>query len=83
MRLAHKKNFSSFRTVCSPPNCCLKLQIPFIRPEKNFFKVWVVGTLNLCLKVPEKMQKTRNQSDHPKLRKRPKTVKNQTNSNVV
>ena len=54
-----------------------------IKPKKNVFKVWVVGTLNLCLKVPKKMQKTRNQSDHPILRKRPKTVKNQTNSNVV
>ena len=23
-----------------------------------------MGTLNLCLKIPEKMQKTRNESDH-------------------
>ena len=29
---------------------------------KKFFKVWLVGTLNLCLKEPEKMQKSRNQS---------------------
>ena len=28
------------------------------------------GTLNLCLKMLEKMQKTRNKSDHPGLRKR-------------
>ena len=32
-----------------------------------------MGTLNLCLKMPEKMQKTRNESDHPVLRKRAKT----------
>ena len=54
-----------------------------IRSKKNFFKVWVVGTLNLCLKVPKKMRKTRNQSDHPRLRKRPKTVKNRPDSNVA
>ena len=35
-----------------------------------------MGTLNLCLKMPEKMQKTRNESDHPGLRKRQKIVKN-------
>ena len=27
--------------------------------------------------MPEQMQKTRNQSDHPRLRKHPKTIKNQ------
>ena len=32
-----------------------------------------MGTLKLCLKMLEKMQKTRNESDHPGLRKRPKT----------
>ena len=36
-----------------------------------------MGTLNLCLKMPEKMQKTKNESDHPGLRKRPKTKKNE------
>ena len=33
----------------------------------------LVDTINLCLKIPEKMQKTRNESDHPGLGKRPKT----------
>ena len=80
---AHKKNFSSFEAVLAPPTCRLKFQNPLDKAEKNFFKVWVVGTLNLCLKVPKKMQKTRNQSDHPRLRKRPKTVKNRPNSNVA
>ena len=47
---------------------------------KKFFKLCLVGTLNLCLKAPEQMQKTRNQSVHPWLRKRPKTVKNWSNS---
>ena len=32
-----------------------------------------MGTLNLCLKMPEKVQKTRNEFDLPGLRKRPKT----------
>ena len=32
---------------------------------KKFFKLGLVGTLNLCLKEPEKMQKTKIQSDHP------------------
>ena len=76
MWIDHKKNFSSFGTVWSPPNCRLKLKIHFRRPKKNFFKVWVVGTLNLCLKVPKKMQNTRDESDHSKLRKRQKTAKN-------
>ena len=36
----------------------------------------VVGTLNLSSKVPpEQMQMTRNQSNYPRLRKRPKPVK--------
>ena len=30
----------------------------------------------LCLKIPEKMQKARNESDQPGLRTRPKTGKN-------
>ena len=28
--------------------------------KKKFFKVCLVGTLNLCLKMPKKMQKTRD-----------------------
>ena len=46
---------------------------PLYRSKKKFTKVHLVGTLNLCLKMPEKMQKTRIESDHPGLRKRPKT----------
>ena len=33
--------------------------------------------------MPEKMQKTRNKSDHPELRKRPKTNKNLPKSKLV
>ena len=43
--------------------------------RKKFFEVCFVGTLNLCLKVPEQMQKTRNQFDHTRLRKRQKLSK--------
>ena len=39
----------------------------------KFLKVPLVGTLNLCLKMTEKKQKTRNEYDHPGLRKNPKT----------
>ena len=31
-----------------------------------------MSTLNLCLEMPEKVQKTRNYMDHPELRKHPK-----------
>ena len=51
--------------------------------RKKFFKVCLVGTPYLCLREPEKMQKTRNQSDHPRQRKRPKTGKNRPNSNLA
>ena len=34
-----------------------------------------MGTLNLYLETPDAMQKTKNWSDHPGLRKRPKTAK--------
>ena len=54
-----------------------------LKGPKKFFKVCLVGTLNLCLKEPEKMQKTRNQSDHPRQRKRPKTGKILPNSNFA
>ena len=37
------------------------------------FKVPLVGTLNLCLRLPDNMQKTENQSVHSGLRKRPKS----------
>ena len=49
---------------------------PIHKSKIKCSKVPLVGTLNLCLKMPEKMQKTRNESDHPGLRKRPKTGKN-------
>ena len=49
---------------------------PIYKSKIKCSKVPLVGTLNLCLKMPEKMQKTRNESDHPGLRKRPKTIKN-------
>ena len=39
-----------------------------------FFKVPFVGTLNLCLKMPDTEQKTRTQSDQYGLRKRPKNA---------
>ena len=44
---------------------------PIFKKKPNFFlsKVCLVGTLNLCFKEPEKKQKTRNQSDHQRLRK--------------
>ena len=48
-------------------------QGPFIGQKYKFLKVHFVGTLNLCLKMLGKMQKTRNESDHPGLRKRPNT----------
>ena len=42
-----------------------------------------MGTLNLCLKMPDTMQKTRHKSDHPGLRKRSKTIENWVKSNFV
>ena len=39
----------------------------------SFSENHVVGTLNLYLRVPYSMQKESAQSDHPVLRKRPKT----------
>ena len=50
-------------------------ETPLKRQKKKFFKVCLVGTLNLCLKEPEKMQKTRDESDHSGLRKLQKTAK--------
>ena len=46
-----------------------------LKGQKKFFKVYVVGTLNLCLKEPEQMQKTRDESDHSGPRKLQKTAK--------
>ena len=47
----------------------------FYMAKKNFFKVCLVGTLNLCLNMPKKKQKTRNESDHSRLILLPKTAK--------
>ena len=47
---------------------------PLYKAKKNFFKICLVGTLNLCLRVPEKKQKTRDESDLSRLRKLPKTA---------
>ena len=51
----------------------------------GWVKYWAhfVGTLNLYFVTPDAMQKTKNWSDHPGLRKRPKTVENWTKSNIV
>ena len=48
-----------------------------------FFKVHFVGTLNLCLKMPDTEQKTITQSDHPGLRKRQKLQKFVRNQKLV
>ena len=48
--------------------------IPFIGQNIFVFKVPFVGTLNLCLKMPDTEQKTRTQSNQHGLRKRPKTA---------
>ena len=47
---------------------------PFIGQNIFVFKIPFVGTLNLCLKMPDTEQKTRVQSVNPELRKRPKTA---------
>ena len=47
---------------------------PFMGQNIFVFKVPFVGTLNLCLKMPDTEQKNRNQSDQQELRKRPKTA---------
>ena len=49
-------------------------QAPFVGQNIFVFKVPFVGTLNLCLKMPDTEQKTRTQSDQHGLRKRPKTA---------
>ena len=42
-----------------------------------------MGTLNLCLKEPEQMQKTRDESDHSGPRKLQKTAKKVQNQNLA
>ena len=56
---------------------------PLYKAKKKFFKVCLVGTLNLCLRVPEKMQKTRDESDPSRLRKLPKTAPKLQNLNLA
>ena len=51
---------------------------PFIGQNIFVFKVPFVGTLNLCLKMPDTEQKTRIQSKYPGLRRRPKSGKKLT-----
>ena len=64
--------------------CHLGLQF-WILPKKIFdtlrkvkiflsSKYPLVGTLNLCLRMPKKMQKTRDESDHSRQRKLPKNA---------
>ena len=42
-----------------------------------------MGTLDLCLRVPEKMQKTRDESDPNRLKKLPKTAPKPQNINLA
>ena len=42
-----------------------------------------MGTLNLCLKVPKKMQKTRDESNQSRLKKRQKTTENGQHMNLA
>ena len=42
-----------------------------------------MGTLSLCLKMPEKIQKTKNESDHPGLRKHQKPIENLPKSKLA
>ena len=69
---ALKKSFSS---VLDCDLASDDIPVPFIGENIFVFKVSYVGTLNLCFKMPDTEQKTRFQSDHPGLRKCPKTAK--------
>ena len=75
--IANPKTFSLLALFSRCPTAIAqglsKCTGPLYRSKIKFLKVPLVGTLNLCLKMPEKMQKTRNESDHPGLRKRQKT----------
>ena len=59
------------------------IEPPLQGRKKKFFKIWHVGTPNLCLKVPEQMQKTRDESDYSMLRKCPKTTEKRQNMNLA
>ena len=81
--MSSQKKIQLIWSCFSSPNCRLRLENPLDKAKKKIFKVWVVDTLNFCLKVPKKIEKTRNQSDQPRLKKCQKTVKNRPNSNVA
>ena len=57
--------------------------VHFQEKAKKILKVCLVGTLNLCLKAPKKTQKTRDESNYSRLRKRSKTAKKLQNQNLV
>ena len=48
---------------------------PLEGQNSKFSQIYVVGTLNLCLVMPDTMQKESAGFDHPVLRKRPKRSK--------
>ena len=52
--------------MVSPVSC---VQVGIWTPEKNENSKFTLGTLNLCLKLPKKMQKIIDESDHTRLRK--------------
>ena len=69
-------NYKTFLLLADFSRCPAAIpqgQGPFIGQKINCLKVPLFGTLNLGLKMPEKMQKTRNESDNPELRSHPKT----------
>ena len=68
--MALKKEFLSILVCDRAPE---DSQNPFLGQNTFVFKVPFVGTLNLCLKMPDTEQKTRTHSDHPGLRKPQKT----------
>ena len=70
---ALKKSFLSF-LVCD--SASEDSQNPFRGQNIFVFKVPFVGTLNLCLQIPDTEQMTRTQFNHLGLRKRQKTGKN-------
>ena len=74
-----KKSFS-FILVCDLAS--KDIAEPFIGQNIFVFKVPFVGTLNLCLKMPDTVQKTRTQSDQPGLRKHPETTEICKNSKI-
>ena len=68
------KNFRPLGGLEDLPLAPKNIAEPFIGQNIFVFKVPFVGTLNLCLRMPDTKQKTRIQSDHHVMKKRPKTV---------